>query len=178
MNHDTQPGQTVATPVEAFFKPLAYALILLRREGYPSVFWGDLYGLLGRGDDAPKEEPACGGRLPDIILSRALYSYGEQNDYFDEANCIGWVRRGTWDHPAGCAVVLSNSGPGERRMNVGDMHKGQVWTDVLAWSDREVTIDDEGWGTFPCPGVSMSIYVRKDAEGREKFPVKFNTDIY
>jgi hypothetical protein len=31
MNHDTQPGETVATPVEGLFKPLAYALILLRR---------------------------------------------------------------------------------------------------------------------------------------------------
>jgi alpha-amylase len=178
MNHDTQPGQTVATPIESFFKPLAYALILLRSEGYPSVFWGDLYGLLGRGDDAPKEEPSCSGKLPDIVLARALYAYGDQDDYFEEPICIGWVRRGTWDHPAGCAVVMSNADIGERRMNVGVLHKGQVWTDVLGWSDREVEIDEEGWGVFPCGGTSVSIFVSKDAEGRERFPVQFDTDIY
>ena len=42
MNHDTQPGQTVETPVEGFFKPLAYCLILLRNAGYPCPFYGDL----------------------------------------------------------------------------------------------------------------------------------------
>lgn len=176
MNHDTQPGQTVATPVETFFKPLAYALILLRSEGYPSVFWGDLYGLLGRGDDAPKEEPVA--KLPDIILARALYAYGEQIDYFEEPNCIGWVRRGTWDKPFGCAAIISNAEPGERKMCVGDLHKGEVWTDVLGWSDREVTIDDEGFGVFAVGPTSVSVYVKKDAEGREKFPIEFNTKIY
>ena len=178
MNHDTQPGQTVATPIEGYFKPLAYSLILLRQGGYPSIFWGDLYGMVGRGDDAPKESPSCGGKLPDLILARNLYSYGEQKDYFEEPNCIGWVRRGTWDHPAGCAVVISNAGPGQRRMNVGNMHRGEMWTDVLGWEQGEVKIDDEGWGTFPCPGVSIAVWVKNDAEGRDKFPIKFDTEIY
>lgn len=31
--HDTQPGQALEAPIEGFFKPLAYALILLRAEG-------------------------------------------------------------------------------------------------------------------------------------------------
>jgi alpha-amylase len=48
MNHDTQPGQTVATPIEGFFKPLAYSLILLRNTGYPCPFYGDLYTVLWR----------------------------------------------------------------------------------------------------------------------------------
>lgn len=84
-NHDTQPGQTVETPIEGFFKPLAYALILLRREGYPCVFYGDLYGT--KGDKA--EPPSCGGKLAHIMLARTLYAYGEQDDYWDQENCIG-----------------------------------------------------------------------------------------
>jgi alpha-amylase len=36
-NLDTQTGQTVETPVDGFFKPLAYALILLRSEGWVLV---------------------------------------------------------------------------------------------------------------------------------------------
>jgi alpha-amylase len=174
MNHDTQPGQTVATPIEGFFKPLAYALILLRNEGYPCPFYGDLYGMQG----ANPEPPSCGNKLADVILARKLFAYGDQEDYWDDANCIGWVRRATWDKPSGLACVMSNAEPGEIRMAVGDMHKGEVWTDVLGWSEGEVTIDDEGYGMFSCPGVSMSMWVNKDAEGRDQFPVNFDSNIY
>lgn len=41
-NHDTQIGQSLESWVNPQFKPLAYALILLRPEGYPCVFYGDL----------------------------------------------------------------------------------------------------------------------------------------
>ena len=34
-NHDTQPLQALEAPVEPWFKPIAYALILLRRDGSP-----------------------------------------------------------------------------------------------------------------------------------------------
>jgi alpha-amylase len=34
-NHDTQPLQALESPVADWFKPLAYALIILRAEGYP-----------------------------------------------------------------------------------------------------------------------------------------------
>ena len=44
-NHDTQPDQALESTVEPWFKPLAYALILLREAGYPCVFMGDLFGL-------------------------------------------------------------------------------------------------------------------------------------
>ena len=43
-NHDSQPLQALESPVESWFKPLAYALILLRREGYPCVFYPDYFG--------------------------------------------------------------------------------------------------------------------------------------
>ena len=173
MNHDTQPGQTVATPIEGFFKPLAYALILLRREGYPQLFYGDLYGMKGQHE----EPPACGGKLADMTLARKLYAYGDQEDYFDEANCIGFVRSGTWDHPAGLACVMSNAGPGQKRMAVGEMHKGEIWTDILGWEQTEVKIGDDGYGMFPCPGTSVAIWVKRDAEGRDQFG-KFDDKIY
>src|SRR6202022_946168 len=110
-NHDTQAGQALAAPVEDFFKPLAYALILLRLEGYPAVFYGDLYGVSG--PDGVKG-PSCGGQFGDLILARKLYAYGQEDSYFDFPTCIGWVRRGTWDRKFGCAVVLSNAGSGEK----------------------------------------------------------------
>jgi alpha-amylase len=174
VNHDTQPGQTVETPVEGFFKPLAYSLILLRRDGYPSVFYGDLYGMKG---DNP-EPPSCGDKLADLILARKLYAYGDLNDYWNDANCIGWVRRGTHDRKDGCAVVMSNTGPGVIQMHVGPEHEGEVWTDILGWEQGELIIDEQGNGVFKCPGCSVAVWVKKDAAGRDQFPVNFDSDIY
>jgi len=43
-NHDSQPLQALESVVEPWFKPLAYALILLRRDGYPCIFHADCFG--------------------------------------------------------------------------------------------------------------------------------------
>ena len=175
-NHDTQPSQALAMPVAPWFVPLAYALILLRDSGYPCLFYGDVYGIKG-GVENDWLPPAAGGKIPDLALARKCYAYGEQNDYFDQANVIGWVRRGTWDRPDGCAVVLSNADMGELRMWVGELHKGEVWTDVLGWEKGEVKIDDEGWGMFPVGGCSASVFVHREAKYRERFG-KFDDKIY
>jgi alpha-amylase len=165
MNHDTQPYQALEAPIADFFKPLAYALILLRFDGYPCLFYGDLYGIKGE----HPFPPSCGGTLPSLALARKLYAYGVQQDYFDFPTCIGWVRYGTWDRPFGCAVVMSNAGPGEKKMHVGEIHVGEKWTDVLGWEKGEVEIGEDGFGAFPCPGISVAVWVNGEAEGREKF---------
>lgn len=168
MNHDSQPTQSLEVPIEGWFKPIAYALILLRGEGYPCVWYGDIYGIKGE----QPFPPSCGGALHKITLARKLYAYGKQADYFDYPTCLGWVKYGTWDRRFGCAVVASNAGPGSKRMHVGEMHAGEVWTDVLGWNDREVTIGDDGFGEFVCSGTSVSIFVNREAEGRDKFNEK------
>ncbi|HEX3934387.1 MAG TPA: alpha-amylase, partial [Puia sp.] len=109
-NHDTQPLQTLETPVKVWFKPLAYALILLREAGYPCVFYPDLYGAhyVGKGKDGSDSEvwlEKC-PHLEALLRARKQYAYGRQRDYFDAPNCIGWTREGTEEHPgSGCAVV-------------------------------------------------------------------------
>ncbi|KEQ68239.1 glycosyl hydrolase domain-containing protein, partial [Aureobasidium namibiae CBS 147.97] len=120
----------------------------------------------------------CGDKLADLILARKLFAYGEFNDYWDNPNCIGWVRKGTHDRKNGCAVVMSNTGSGKIKMYVGPEHKGWVWTDLLGWEQGEVTIDEEGNGVFNCPGCSIAVWVNKDVEGREHFPVNFDSNIY
>ena len=64
---------------------------------------------------------------------------------------------------------MSNAGPNLKRMYVGESHSGEVWTDILGWEDRNVTIDRRGNGLFPCPGMSVAVFVNRDAEGRERF---------
>ncbi|GAQ10450.1 glucan 1,4-alpha-maltohexaosidase [Aspergillus lentulus] len=170
MSHDTQPGQMLEVQVASFFKPLAYALILLQNKGQPCVFWGDLYGI--RGGKHPTKR-SCGGRLPILTKARKLYAYGEQRDYFDQRNCIGahcltlaltftvltrqtgFIRYGNRRHPSGLACIMSNAGPSQKRMFVGQQHAGEQWTDILEWHSGTVTIDSRGYGIFPVSKVKF-----------------------
>lgn len=116
-NHDTQPLQALEAPVEPWFKPLAYALILLRENGVPSVFYPDLYGAhyedTGRdGQTYPIDMPII-EQLDELILARQRFAHGVQTLYFDHPNCIAFSRSGTDDDP-GCVVVLSNGDDGEK----------------------------------------------------------------
>ena len=173
-NHDTQPRQALETPVLPFFIPMAYALILLRANcGYPCVFWGDLYGSFGpepKSDFSNFELPSCAGRLAQLIIARKLYAYGSQIDYFDQAHCIGLTRMGHPSHSAGAglAVVMTNGWSfAHKRMNVGQQHAGERWTEILHWAWGEVVIDQRGWGTFPVGPRSVGVWVNAVAEGRK-----------
>ncbi|KAH1877954.1 hypothetical protein KXX08_007497 [Aspergillus fumigatus] len=165
MTHDTQPGQMLEVPVASFFKPLAYALILLQNKGQPCIFWGDLYGI--RGGKHPTKR-SCGGRLPILTKARKLYAYGEQRDYFDERNCIGFIRYGNRRHPSGLACIMSNAGPSQKRMFVGQQHAGEQWTDILEWHSGTVTIDRRGYGIFPVSKSSNEIESRGGTFVREE----------
>lgn len=175
-NHDTQPGQSLEAPVASFFKPLAYALILLRSQGQPCIFYGDLYGM--KEDVENPLTPACNGKLPILTKARKLYAYGEQRDYFDSRNCIGFVRYGNLHHPSGLACVMSNAEAFEKRMYVGRKHAGEVWSDILEWYPGTVTIDRHGYGDFPVAGMSVSVWVNVEAEGRDGLDACFDTAIY
>lgn len=73
-------------PIKSWFKQLAYSLILLRQDGYPCLFYGDLYGINACPSN-PSEPPVA--NLSTLALARKLYAYGEQRDYFNQKNCIG-----------------------------------------------------------------------------------------
>ena len=75
--HDTQVGQSLERWVSSGFKPLAYALILMRVDGYPCVFYGDLYGTKGENPQQPVSQ------LEDLIRCRKWFAYGEQREYWD-----------------------------------------------------------------------------------------------
>lgn len=165
-NHDTQPLQALEAPVEEWFKPLAYALILLREKGYPCVFYTDLYSATykDKGHDGQEYEiflPAC-GNIDKLLLGRKSFAYGQQRDYLDHGNCIGWTREGDADHPgSGCAVLLSNGDEGIKTMEIGKAHAGKTFTDLLGLYPGEVKIDDEGKGEFHVNAGTVSVWVEK-----------------
>ncbi|KAK3312940.1 alpha-amylase-like protein [Apodospora peruviana] len=176
VNHDTQAGQSLETPVAPFFIPMAYALILLRvNAGLPCVFYSDLFGSTGqnpRPDRSNFIPPTSGGAiLPKMMLARQLWAYGTQVDYFaDDPQSVGFARFG---HPSrsggdGLAVVMTNAWEFKsKRMCVGRRHAGEVWTDLLKWCPGRVRIDAEGWGEFSAAPRSVSVWVNERAQGRD-----------
>ncbi|KAK4183137.1 alpha-amylase [Podospora australis] len=189
VNHDTQNGQSLETPVLPFFIPLAYAVILLRANtGLPCVFYADLYGSFG--PPQPNTQgyvkftpPTSGGAiLPKMMLARKLWAYGTQYDYFGESHCVGFTRCGhvSQSRGDGVAVVMTNAWEcASKRMFVGRQHAGEIWTDLLKWCFGQVVIDGEGWGVFPVGPRSVSVWVNSTAEGRAGVDsFTFDFDIY
>lgn len=161
-NHDTQPLQKLEAPVDPWFKPLAYALILLRSEGYPCVFYPDLYGAKYKdhGSDGGEYEIEMSkvDGLENLIRARKDHAYGEQYVYFDDPHCIGFTRLGDEDH-SGCAVVMSNSGEASKPMEMGTGYAGKTFKDMIGNREGEITINENGWADFPCSGGSVSVWV-------------------
>ena len=117
-NHDTQFGQSLQSFVDDWFKPLAYAAILLREEGIPCVFYTDYYG-------NPVQNRPPVPNLGKMMKIRKLYAYGEQVDYFDDEHVVGWVRRGDEHWFSGMAVVMSDNAAGTKdgRVPGSDRHR-------------------------------------------------------
>ncbi len=164
-NHDTQPLQSLEASVEPWFKPLAYALILLREQGVPCVFYPDLYGASYRdfGDDSNEhdiEMPVIDS-LPKLIEARSRFAHGAQTDVFDDPTCIGFIRHGTAEQ-AGCVVVLSNGAAGEKSADLGADFAGKTFRDFLGHRDDEIIVGDDGKATFPVEAGSVSVWVHTD----------------
>jgi alpha-amylase len=162
-NHDTQPLQSLEQPVQAWFRPLAYALILLRADGYPCVFYTDLYGAKykDKGGDGEDHKVTLDrvDEMETLLSARKTLAYGEQKDYFDHQNCIGWTRTGDSEHPgSGCAVLISNSEAGTKNMEIGKEFSGKIFVDYLAKEETELKIDENGWANFKVNAGSVSVW--------------------
>ncbi len=156
-NHDTQKGQSLESWVDGWFKVHAYALTLLRKQGVPCVFWGDLYGI-------PSQDiAAIGENLHALLYLRSQMAFGNQIDYFDDPDCIGWVLTGDFEEPtSGIAVVMTNKNGGEKAMTVSAIHRGKTFVDILGNNDAKVVLDNKGQGIFPVNDGQVSIYVQEE----------------
>ena len=164
-NHDTQPLQTLESVVEPWFKPLAYALILLRQGGYPCVFAPDYYGAEYKGVGRDGQEHEIKMESHRWMIDRALHArhahaFGEQNDYFDDPHCVGWTRTGDAEHPGGLAVLLSNADDGMKPMQTGA--PDTTYDDHTDHIPEPVTTNAEGWGEFRCKAGSVSFWLPRE----------------
>lgn len=156
-NHDTEPGQSLESWVQEWFKPLAYALIMFRKKGIPCIFYGDYYGVPEKNIQPMKE------LLDVFLLARKHLAYGEEHDYFDDQNIIGWTREGDYYHQdSGMAVILSNGNGGSKQMNVGQSLANSVLYDCTGNIKETVYVDSDGNGIFYVDGGSVSVWIKKD----------------
>lgn len=156
-NHDSQPLQALESWVEGWFKPLAYALILLRREGYPCVFYADYYGAHYVDRNISIDLIDHKWLLDIFLYARRHYAYGPQYDYFDHWNTIGWTRLGDEEHPKAMAVILSDGSEGSKWMEVGKPNT--TFRDLTHHFKTSVQTNEHGWGEFRCCGGSVSVWV-------------------
>ena len=153
-NHDTQRGQALESTVAEWFKPLAYASILLREAGLPCLFYGDYYGI--QGDFAQMSFQTI---LDPLLELRLQLAYGEQTDYLDDPHCIAWVRHGneqTDFQPL--AVLLNNSVATTKRIFVGEQWAGQAFSDYLGLWQEPVIVESDGWAEFPVGERSLGAW--------------------
>ena len=164
-NHDTQPLQALESIVEPWFKPLAYAIILLRAQGYPCVFYADYYGAhyKDKGRDGNEYEVWMDSHkwiIDRLLFARQSFAYGPQYDYIDHCNCIGWTRLGTEQHPYAMAAILSDGSDGSKWMEVGKPNT--PFYDITGHITAPIYTNEHGWAEFRCNGGSVSVWVEKN----------------
>ena len=156
-NHDSQPGQSLESFVNVWMKQVAYALILLHKNGTPCIFYGDLYGI-------PCTRNIPIPRLRTLVRVRHDFAYGEQHDYIDDPNVIGWTREGDSLHKnSGIAVLLSDKYDGRKRMYIGKQFAGKLFKDCMRKVREDVIIGEDGTAEFPVQGFSAAVWVTEEA---------------
>ena len=166
-NHDTQPCQALESPVEDWFKPLAYAFILLRQEGYPNIFYADYYGAHYKSSDN-KCGQAPGGEsrirmtshkflIDKFLEARKKFARGPQKNYLNHWDIIGWTRLGDPAHPGSMAVIMSDGEGGAKWMDTGKPETAYI--DMTGHRVEPVITNQDGWGEFAVNGGSVSVWV-------------------
>lgn len=153
-NHDSQKGSALESQIESWFKPHAYAIILLSEHGYPCLFYGDYYGV-GENESEHK------WIIDQLLYTRKNFAYGSQVSYFDSPNVIAIYRTGREnDINTGCIAVLSNSDEeGEKVVEAGQNRTGQTWKEITGSGFENVVIDENGFGTFKVQAGKISVWV-------------------
>ena len=154
-NHDSQPGASLASNVQDWFKPLAYALILLMREGYPVIFYGDYYSENRKG--------TFHRQILDMLLeARRRFAYGDQTLLFDHPSTVALIRHGDEEHPgSGVVLLMTNGDCGTKDVCLGAEHAGETWREFTGSINDEITLDDNGCATFRVEAGKIAVWVRK-----------------
>jgi alpha-amylase len=99
-----------------------------------------------------------------IIIARKELSFGQQRDYFEDANTLGWTREGTDDKPeSGIAVLLTNAGATTKRMDLGKRNANTTFVDIYGGKTEKIKTDENGSAEFHVNEKFVSIWIREEA---------------
>lgn len=164
-NHDTQKLQALESAVRDWFKPIAYAIILLLKDTHPCIFYPDLFGAEYTDTVEGKEVNITMPKiddLPKLLIVRQQFATGEQIRYFDHPNCIAWVRNGAKEK-FGCVTIISNGDEGFKKIDLGKENAYSKFKDFLGHRKEEITADLNGKALFYVNSCSVSVWVKTDA---------------
>lgn len=163
-NHDTQKLQALESTVLDWFKPIAYAIILLSEDAYPCIFYPDLFGAeytdLVDGKEVSVTMPKIEA-LPKLLIARQKFAIGEQIRYFDHPDCIAWVRKGT-DDQFGCVTIISNGDESFKEIDLGPENAHSKFKDFLGHRIEKITTDESGKAVFSVNACSVSVWVKAE----------------
>ena len=180
-NHDYEYGRSFESHVEEWFKPLAYAYILLRRGGYPCLFFPDYYGSLDWDEGGRRWHRAQhpGRDYLDLLLQlRREFALGEER-YYVQRNVAGWIRMGFVPGARGAMAVVINTtyaGVQSIRMDVGRVNRRFYHLATIKLTDggylvvrnrydqygdkaEAVWTDGSGQGEFVADSGSVTIWI-------------------
>ena len=103
-------------------------------------------------------------QLARLLKIRERYAYGAEHLFFDDSSLVGFTREGDEEHPdSGVAVILTDKTGGRKRMYLGERFAGRLMADALENISETVTVESDGWGTFPVKDGSVSVWVTEPA---------------
>jgi len=148
-SHDDQPpvhgsghrGEYVGD----WFISQAYAMILLRDEGYPMVSDVDMlnhFDMIRR-----------------FMLVRKDCTYGNRHDSFDHNNTVGWAFSGEYGFDNSMAVVMTNGDYGTKWLYTQRPHVR--YCDFMDALPHTVSTNEHGWAEFACPAGKTSVWIEE-----------------
>lgn len=148
-SHDDQPGVHGKGHrghyVGDNFISQAYALILLRDEGYPMV--SDI--------DCMKHSEM----IKRYMLARNHCTYGTRHNQFNHRNTVGWAYSGGEGYDNSMAVVLTTGRYGRKWLHTGRPHVD--YRDLSDALHHTITTNKYGWAEFHCPDRNTSVWVEE-----------------
>jgi alpha-amylase len=128
-----------------WFISQAYALILLRDQGYPVV--------------ADVDSLRHARMVRRYLRLRTDCTFGQRTDRFDHPNTVGWSFAGDPAYDNSMAVVLSNGDVGRKWLPTGRSNTRYV--DAVGGFGETVTSNPDGWAEFYCPAGGTSAWVEE-----------------
>lgn len=176
-NHDFEYGRNLNSHVQHWVKPMAYAYILLRANGYPCVFSGDYFGTTEDGSNNHEAYPSGREYLDLLLALRRQFALGEER-FYGGSKVAGWVRMGFVPGAKGAMAVVMNVGDsaGHVWMGTGRTNRRFYHLATLKYRNGQyevvrgryelygdkadgLTTNEHGWGAFLADGESASIWL-------------------